>query len=281
MPANLNSARFCPVLGRWKRLRAPWMLRKFLLPQVLGSPLRTLPVQTLTPRIHHHEGSCQHWVPTLWPLMLMNTRLSLLTLSTGESTESGSAVQDRAFLSHLFHSLHYRPPPRSACINAPFLTYTRNHHFFIVSFYSCTECFHKGSRLGWIEVLNLPGQLNEPFSEVSAIRWALPGPGASSSTRHVTVPCVCIPQSGPLLTDRKLPKGELSLAPAPTWFLLPYPSLSQLLYVQRECVSRSLGLPRLVWQRTPEPGGAALSYSRVPTEPDWMVLWLHRGQPPA
>ena len=180
-PANLNSARFCPVLGKWKRLRAPRMLRKFLLPRVLRSHLRTLLVQTLTPRIHHHESSRPHWVRMLWPLMMMNTRLSLLTLSTGESTESGSAVQDRVFLTHLFHSLHTRPPLRSTYINAPFLTYMRNHHFFTVSSYSGTECFHKG----WNEVLILPGQLNEPFSEVPAMLWALPGPGASSSTRHL------------------------------------------------------------------------------------------------
>ena len=67
MPANVNSTRFCPVLGRWGRLRAPRMLRKFLL-TVLRSPLRTLPAQTLTPRIHHHEASRPHWVPnTLAP----------------------------------------------------------------------------------------------------------------------------------------------------------------------------------------------------------------------
>ena len=71
------------------------------------------------------------------------------------------------------------PPPRSACINAPFLTYTRNHHFFfMVNFYSRTECFHKGSCLGWNEVLILPGQLNEPFREVPALCWALELPPA-------------------------------------------------------------------------------------------------------
>ena len=175
MPANLSSVCFCPILGRWERVTAPRMLRKFLL-MVLVSRLRTLPVQTLTPGSTAHTGSlCSG------PLILMNIRLSLLTLSVGVSTESGSAVQDRVFLTHLFHSLHARPPPRSTCINAPFLTYMRNHHFFTVNFYSGTECFHKG----WNEVLILPGQLNEPFSEVPAMLWALPGLGASSSTRHV------------------------------------------------------------------------------------------------
>ena len=105
------------------------------------------------------------------------------------------------------------------------------------------------------------------------------GPGASSGTQHVTVPRVWIPQSGPLLMDRKLPKGELNLAWASTWFLLPYPGLSQLLFVQRECVSRNLGLPRLVWHRAPGPGGEAPSYYGAPMEPGWVVLWSHSGQP--
>ena len=48
MPANLSSVRFCPILGRWDRVTATRMFRKFLL-TVLVSPLRTLPVQTLTP----------------------------------------------------------------------------------------------------------------------------------------------------------------------------------------------------------------------------------------
>lgn len=48
MPANLSSVCFCPILGRWERVTAPRMLRKFLL-TVLMSRLRTLPVQTLTP----------------------------------------------------------------------------------------------------------------------------------------------------------------------------------------------------------------------------------------
>ena len=78
------------------------------------------------------------------------------------------------------------------------------------------------------------------------------GPGASSGTQHVTVPCVWVPQSRPLLTGRKLHEGELSLAllGAPTWFLLPYRGLSQLLFVQRECVSRNLGLPQFPTEST-------------------------------
>lgn len=106
------------------------MLRKFLL-TVLGSPLRTLPVQTLTPGIHHHEASRPHWVPNTPPLMLMNTRLSLLTLSVGETTESGSAVQDRACLTHLFHSLHARPATQVCMYKCPFPDLHEKSSFFL------------------------------------------------------------------------------------------------------------------------------------------------------
>lgn len=202
MPANLSSVCFCPILGRWERVTAPRMLRKFLL-MVLVSRLRTLPVQTLTPGSTAHTGSlCSG------PLILMNIRLSLLTLSVGVSTESGSAVQDGAFLT-LFSTLSM--PHHQVCMyKCSFPDLLEKSSFFYSKFCGI-ECFHKGSCLGWNEVILL-GQRNKPFSEMPAMRWALPAPELPLAHGMLLSHVCGFPESGPLLVHRKLPKGDPNLA---------------------------------------------------------------------
>ena len=149
----------------------------------------------------------------------------------------------------------------------------------MVNFYSRTECFHKGSCLGWNEVLILPGQLNEPFREVPALCWALELPPAHG----MLLSHVCgFHNPGP-----SLPAGNC-VKESWVWPSLERPpgSSSPTGASASYCLSRENVYPE-TWgspsfrQRAPGPGGAAPSYYGAPTEPGWVVLWPHNGHPPA
>lgn len=95
-------------------------------------PSQEPPRANTDPRVHHQECHRTHWVPMLWSLILMNTRLSLLILSVGVSTESGLAVQDGAFLT-LFSTLSM--PHHQVCMyKCSFPDLLKKSSFFIVNF---------------------------------------------------------------------------------------------------------------------------------------------------
>lgn len=153
-----------------------------------------------------HTGSLAAWAPEA----NSSARLSLLTLSTGESTERASSPGEGVTICPLSPC---PPHPYAVCMyKCSFLTYTKSS-FFYSDFYSCTECFHKGSHLAG---LPQPPRAAERALQRKCLLYAgsLLRPGASSSTRHVTVPSCLHSTIWALLPDRNCLEGEPSPGPS-------------------------------------------------------------------